>query len=152
MDFSISLQTKTINSRSFDLVGRPCLKIDPHFNDRDILKKNRAAINREIEQGLALRSAAEWEVLLTQEGVPAGRVLSVPEILSHPHLAGRRFVTSFDCSNGEQRVTRGGFTFSGEGMVPLTPAPSLSEHTETLLLQLGYAPQEIQDLRKEGVI
>src|SRR5205085_8056336 len=68
-----------------DLVGRPDLKSDPRFGDRDIRKKNRAAINREIEQGLTSRNAAEWEVLLTKEGVPAGRVMSVPEVLSHPH-------------------------------------------------------------------
>lgn len=135
-----------------DLVGRPDLKTDPRFNDREFRKKNRAAVNREIEQGLASRSAAEWEVLLTQEGVPAGRVTSVPEILSHPHLIGRRFVTSFDCSDGEQRVTRAGFVFSGDCPDPLSPAPRLSEHTETWLHKLGYAPQKIQDLRKEGVI
>src|SRR5205823_5201797 len=84
--FSISLQMKPISSRSFDLVGRPDLKTDPRFSDRDIRKKNRAAINREIEQGLTSRNAAEWEVLLTKEGVPAGRVMSVHEVLSHPHL------------------------------------------------------------------
>jgi crotonobetainyl-CoA:carnitine CoA-transferase CaiB-like acyl-CoA transferase len=135
-----------------DLVERPDLKTDPRFNDRDIRKKNRAAINREVEQGLASRTAAEWEVLLTQEGVPAGRVLSVPEILSHPHMAGRHFVTSFDCSTVKQNVTRGGFTFSEDRTVPLTPAPTLSEHTETWLRKLGYAPHKIHDLRKEGVI
>ena len=138
--------------RLCDLLGRPRLKRDPRFNDRELRKRNRAAVNREVEQGLASRTAAEWEVLLTQEGVPAGRVLSVPEILSHPHLAGRHFVLSFDCSTGKQSVTRSGFTFSVDRPVPLTPAPTLSEHTETWLRKLGYAPDKIHDLRKEGVI
>ena len=138
--------------RLCDLLGRPGLKGDPRFNDRELRKRNRAAVNREVEQGLASRTAAEWEVLLTQEGVPAGRVLSVPEILSHPHLAGRHFVLSFDCPTGKQSVTRGGFTFSADRPVPLTPAPTLSEHTETWLRKLGYASNKIHDLRKEGVI
>jgi crotonobetainyl-CoA:carnitine CoA-transferase CaiB-like acyl-CoA transferase len=138
--------------RLCDLLGRPSLKSDPRFSDRELRKKNRAAVNCEVEQGLASRTAAEWEVLLTQEGVPAGRVLSVPEILSHPHLAGRHFVLSFDCSTGKQSVTRGGFTFSVDRLVPMTPAPTLSEHTETWLRKLGYAPNKIHDLRNEGVI
>lgn len=135
-----------------DLVGRPDLKTDPRFKDRDIRKKNRAAINREIAQGLTSRSAAEWEVLLTKEGVPAGCVMSVPEVLSHPHLTERQFVSSFDCPAGKQTVTRGGFTFSDHPAVPTAPAPWLSEHTETWLSKLGYAPKEIRDLRDEGVI
>jgi CoA:oxalate CoA-transferase len=135
-----------------DLLGRPNLKTDPRFSDREIRKKNRAAINREIEQGLASRAAAEWEILLTQEGVPAGRVLSVPEVLSHPHLTERHFVKDFECATGKQTITRGGFTFSDHSAVPSAPAPNLSEHTEAWLHKLGYAPQEIRDLRNEGVI
>lgn len=135
-----------------DLIGRPDLKTDPRFRDREIRKKNRAAINHEIEQGLASHSAAEWEALLTKEGVPAGCVMSVPEILSHPHLTERQFVSSFDCAAGKQTVTRGGFTFSDNSAGPSTPAPRLSEHTETWLRKLGYPPQEIRDLRNDGVI
>ena len=135
-----------------DLIERPDLKTDPRFSDREIRKRNRGAINKEVENALSKRSAAEWELLMIGAGVPAGRVLSVPEILSHPHLTGRDFVTSFDCSTGKQHVTRGGFTFSDDPAVPLTSAPSLSEHTETWLRKLGYAPEKIQDLRKEGVI
>jgi crotonobetainyl-CoA:carnitine CoA-transferase CaiB-like acyl-CoA transferase len=135
-----------------DLIGKPELKTDSRFSDREIRKKNRAAINREIEQGLASRSAVEWEILLTQEGVPAGRVMSVPEVLSHPHLTARQFVNSFDCATGKQTITRAGFTFSDHPAVPSAPAPLLSEHTETWLRKLGYTPQGIRDLRNEGVI
>ena len=134
-----------------DLIGRPDLKTDPRFRDREIRKKNRAAINHEIEQGLASHSAAEWEALLTKEGVPAGCVMSVPEILSHPHLTERQFVSSFDCAAGKQTVTRGGFTFSDNSAGPTTPAPRLSEHTEEWLRKLGYA-SEIRALRNDGVI
>lgn len=135
-----------------DLVGRPDLKTDPRFSDREIRKKNRAAINREIEHGLASRNAVEWEVVLTKEGVPAGCVMSVPEILSHPHLSERHFVSSFDCAAGKQTVTRAGFTFSDHPAGLTAPAPRLSEHTEMWLRKLGYAPQQIQDLRNQCVI
>ncbi len=135
-----------------DLIGRPELKTDPRFSDREIRKRNRAAINKEVEAALSARSAAEWESLMIEAGVPAGRVLSVPDILSHPHLTGRQFVTSFEAPHGTQRVTRGGFHFSNEAAVPSGPAPLLSQHTEEWLRKLGYDAAKILELRNAGVI
>jgi crotonobetainyl-CoA:carnitine CoA-transferase CaiB-like acyl-CoA transferase len=135
-----------------DLLGRPELKTDPRFCDRDIRKENRAAINREVRQGLAKRSAAEWEALLTTEGVPAGRVLGIPEILAHAHLTERQFVATFTTPTGTQRVTRGGFTLPDDPTAPSQPAPLLSEHTETWLGKLGYDPEKVVELRNQGVI
>jgi crotonobetainyl-CoA:carnitine CoA-transferase CaiB-like acyl-CoA transferase len=138
--------------RLCDLIGRPDLKTDPRFCDREIRKQNRAAINKEVEGALSTRGAAEWESLMIEAGVPAGRVLSVPEILAHPHLTGRHFVTTFETPQGSQRVTRGGFWLSGEEGVPAGPAPLLSEHTDGWLGKLGYSAEKIRELRKTGVI
>src|SRR5882762_8557099 len=44
-----------------DLLGRPDLKTDPRFCDRELRRENRAGINREVEQALSTRGAAEWE-------------------------------------------------------------------------------------------
>ena len=135
-----------------DLIGRSELKTDPRFSDRDIRKQNRAAINKEVEAALSVRSAAEWESLMIEAGVPAGRVLSVPDILSHSHLTGRHFVASFETPQGTQRVTRGGFDFSNEAAVPSGPAPLLSQHTEEWLRKLGYDATQILELRNAGLI
>jgi crotonobetainyl-CoA:carnitine CoA-transferase CaiB-like acyl-CoA transferase len=135
-----------------DLIGRPELKTDPRFSDREIRKRNRATINKEVEEALSARSAAEWESLMTEAGVPVGRVLSVPEILSHSHLTGRNFVTTFDSPQGSQRVTRGGFVLSVDDAVPARPAPILSEHTDLWLGKLGYDATKILELRNTGVI
>jgi CoA:oxalate CoA-transferase len=135
-----------------ELLGRPDLKTDERFADRDIRKSNREAINREIQQVLVSRSAAEWEQLMIEAGVPAGRVLSVPEILAHPHVAGRQFITQFDHADGAQVLTGGGFRLSDAEATAPGPAPSLSQHTESWLQKLGYSDDEIQQLRTNGVI
>lgn len=69
-----------------DLIGCPDLKVDPRFADRETRKANRAALGPLIETQLAERSAEEWEALLNRNGVPAGRVLTVPEVLAHPQI------------------------------------------------------------------
>ena len=90
--------------------------------------------------------------VLIEAGVPAGCVLSVPEILRHPHLSGRRFISVFDAFPGQQKMTRGGFLFSDDDAAPPGPAPLLSEHTEAWLTKLGYDCKQIADLRNKRVI
>jgi CoA:oxalate CoA-transferase len=135
-----------------DTIGRPDLKTDARFEDRETRRGNRAAINKEIAPELMKRSAAEWEQALIAVGVPAGRVLSVPEILGHAHLTGRKFVSEFDGATGKQKVTRGGFLFSDDQASPQGPAPTLSEHTDAWLGRLGYDAEKIRDLRKKRVV
>ena len=112
-----------------DLIGRPDLKSDPRFCERETRKHHRAEINAEIEPALQSRSATEWESLMVGVGIPAGRVLSVPEILSHPHLEGRHFIATLKRPDGDHKVTRAGFLLSGEEPTPSSPAPLLSAHT-----------------------
>ena len=135
-----------------DLLDRPDLKTDSRFADRDIRKQNREAINREIQTILVTRGAAEWEKLLIEAGVPAGRVLSVPEILNHPHLEERQFITRFPDVDPPQTLTGGGYRLSDGDAVPPRPAPVLSEHTNIWLQKLGYSNVQIEDLRANGVI
>jgi len=135
-----------------DLIGRPQLKTDLRFAERQSRKRHRAELNIEIEQALAARSAAEWESLMIAAGVPAGQVLSIPQILSHPHIDARDFVRHFDTPDGAQQVTSSGFKMSGGNPGPATPAPTLSAHTDTWLARIGYSAEEIAVLRTEGVI
>jgi CoA:oxalate CoA-transferase len=135
-----------------EVIRRPELKTDTRFEERETRRCNRLAINREIAPELMKRTAAEWEKTLIEVGVPAGRVLSVPEILRDEHLAGRNFVSEFEGAAGKQKVTRGGFLFSEGEASPHTPAPPLSEHTEAWLSKLGYDPEEIQALRRNRVV
>jgi Predicted acyl-CoA transferases/carnitine dehydratase len=115
---------------------------------------NRAALKAEIEAALASDSATNWEAKFFEAGVPAGRVMSVPEILAHPHLESREFIREFagDGTSERQRVTRAGFRLSDADTAPTTPAPALSAHTREHLASLGYDDAQIDHLRSEGVI
>jgi crotonobetainyl-CoA:carnitine CoA-transferase CaiB-like acyl-CoA transferase len=135
-----------------DVIGRPELKTDARFAERETRRGNRRSINREIAPELMKRSAAQWEQALIEAGVPAGCVLSVPEILSHAHLTGRNFVSEFASPTGKQIVTRGGFLFSDDQASPQGPAPALAEQTDAWLGKLGYDAEKIRKLRKNRVI
>jgi CoA:oxalate CoA-transferase len=135
-----------------EAIGRPELKTDPRFQNRHDRKTNRKQLTRELEPALATRDAAAWEEILVTAGVPVGRVLSVPEILRAPHLAGRGFVQERAAPTGRQRMTRCGFRFADHVPGPATAAPALSTHTEACLRHLGYGPSDIERLKTEQVI
>jgi crotonobetainyl-CoA:carnitine CoA-transferase CaiB-like acyl-CoA transferase len=136
-------------------LGRPELIEDPRFADREGRLHHRAALTAELEASLAARSAAEWEALLSEAGVPAGCVLSVPEALAHPQIAGRRLVQRFEDVPGVGReisIATAGFMLAGDRpRVPLPP-PRLGEHTDEVLQDLGLAAEEIAELRRKRAI
>lgn len=134
------------------LIGRPDLIEDPRFAERQSRKQNREKLNIEIEKALAARSAVEWEGLMTDLGIPAGLVLTVPETLAMPHIAHRDFVVHFDKDGRRQHVTRPGFRMSGGAVGPASPAPALAEHTDAWLEKLGFSPDQIQSLHTDGVV
>lgn len=136
-------------------LGRPELADDTRFAERGARKTNRAALTAELEAALAARTAAEWEPLLAAAGVPAARVLTVPEALDQGQVAARGFVHTLPFPDGRERPLRvlGSPVHVGDEAVgPRTGPPLLGEHTEELLTELGYGAAEITELREEGAI
>jgi crotonobetainyl-CoA:carnitine CoA-transferase CaiB-like acyl-CoA transferase len=121
------------------LIGRPDLADDPRFAERETRKKNRAALKTEIEAALAARPAAEWETMLNRAGVPAGRVLSIPQVLGEEQVLGRNMTRAFDQVPGIDRpltVVRGGFLVDGEAPLPAAPPPALGQHMDEIFAAL----------------
>jgi crotonobetainyl-CoA:carnitine CoA-transferase CaiB-like acyl-CoA transferase len=141
--------------RTCDVIGRPDLKTDPRFAVRTKRIRNRALMKAVLEEALQSKSAAEWEVLFDQAGVPAGRIFTVPEIVRHPQLATRGFFKHFDDVPGVDRaidVPRLGFRLASGLPDVETPPPRLGQDTDAILKALGYDTDEIESLRREGAI
>ena len=137
------------------MIGREDLITDPRFADREDRKRHRAALTHEVEAALRSKPAAEWETILIAVGIPAGRVVTVPEALENPQVKHRELLQAFDDVPGVDRpmsVTRAGFKLSGANPSANSPPPRLGEHTDEVLRDLGYSPAEIASLRKARAI
>ncbi|WP_095084690.1 CaiB/BaiF CoA transferase family protein [Mesorhizobium sophorae] len=121
------------------LIGRPELAVDPRFAERETRKRNRAALKVEIEDALAGAAAAVWEETLNRAGVPAGRVLTIPQVLAEPQVLERQVTANFEGVPGMDRpltVLRGGFMVDGAAPLPTKPPPALGEHMDEVFADL----------------
>ncbi|AZN96270.1 CoA transferase [Mesorhizobium sp. M9A.F.Ca.ET.002.03.1.2] len=121
------------------LIGLPELASDPRFAEREMRKRNRIALKELIEDALASGSAAVWEETLNRAGVPAGRVLTIPQVLAEQQVIERDMTTRFDGVSKVDRpltVVRGGFMVDGAAPLPTKPPPALGEHTDEVFAGL----------------
>ncbi len=138
-----------------ELIGRKELVTDPRFVNREDRKKLRYELKAEIEIALAAKSAKTWSVLLNRHGVPAGEVLSIPEVIEHPQVTNRELIKNFQSVPGLDRpvaVVRSGFRLTSGDPQPATPPPSLGADTEQILTELGYDKDAIGKLRADGAV
>jgi crotonobetainyl-CoA:carnitine CoA-transferase CaiB-like acyl-CoA transferase len=152
------------------VVGRPDLLADARFTDRERRLLHRHELNRELNSALAARPAVEWESLLAAAGVPAARILSVPEAVDLDQLAYREFFAELPfppapdgvarlgppeargdgppakaSSRPTLRVSGNGFLVDGQRLQPTGAPPTLGQHNgelPELLLRWKSEPRD----------
>ena len=111
----------------------------------------REQLIQELENSFALKSADEWIDLLLEHGIPAGPILDYPQAFESEHGRHRQMRIEIDHPL-EGKVPNIGFAVKMQG----TPQevrrhpPLLGEHTQEVLMQAGFTPDEIKALEEQG--
>ncbi|HVV74542.1 MAG TPA: CoA transferase [Mycobacteriales bacterium] len=135
-----------------ELVGRDDLVSDPRFVDLAARRQNSAACVEELDTIFAMRSFAEWKLLLAGIDAPWAPVQSVPELVNDPQVIANRYVGEVSTAGGPTyRLPNVPVQFDG-APAPLERAPEHSEHTETILTELGYNWDAITAMKDAGAI
>lgn len=137
------------------VVGRPELITDARFSERQARLQHRFELKAALEEAMAMKSTDEWWTLFNQAGVPAGPVYSVPQALEHPQVAERGMVGRFDNVPGvgrDIRLVRTGFKVNGQAPRVDSAPPTLGQHSDEILAELGYSPLEIEALKEEKAV
>jgi crotonobetainyl-CoA:carnitine CoA-transferase CaiB-like acyl-CoA transferase len=115
------------------LVGRNDLISDSRFVQREDRKLHREELNDELNAALRQRTAGEWEDLLNAAGVPAARVVTVPQAVRLEQLTHRGFFTDLPFPDGSDRILRvtgSGVLHDDEALRPPQPPPLLGQHND----------------------
>lgn len=136
-------------------IGREDLLERPEYATREDRKANRLALKAEIEEALVTRPARDWAKEFNRIGVPAGAVLTVPEVLEMPVIAERGFLDDFNDVPGvgrDIRVVTTGVKLDGEAPRVDAPPPELGQDNDAIWGELGLSADEIARLKSEGTI
>lgn len=88
---------------------------------------------------MAQAPAEEWVRRFNRRGIPAGRILTIPQVLAEDQVIGRKLMTTFSEGDGADRLTvvRGGFLVDGEAPAPSRRPPRLGEQTAEILAEIA---------------
>ena len=134
-----------------DVLRRPELAGDARFTTNPLRVKNRAALHEAIESAFSTLTAAEVIDRLESAGIAWARLNTMAGYLDHPQLAGRDGWREIGSPAGPLRAMIPPVRMDGVDPV-MGDVPSLGQHTDRILEEVGVAPGTIAAWRKEGAI
>jgi len=136
------------------VLGRPDLADDPRFCRNADRVAHREVLVAEITEALSARGAEEWSALLTEAGVPVGKVRGVLEAIRTADASGDEATMTVDHPVlGALELVRPGFRFADPAPGPdpeVLPPPLLGQHSVEVLRELGLSAERIEALLERG--
>jgi crotonobetainyl-CoA:carnitine CoA-transferase CaiB-like acyl-CoA transferase len=134
------------------LIGRAELIDDPRFVDITARGQNREACLSELDAEFASRTCAEWLTLLEGLDAPSAPVQAIEELITDPEVLANNYIGDVVQEDGSSYRLPAVPVQLDEEPPPLRRAPERGEHTEELLLELGYSWEQISELREAGAL
>jgi len=127
---------------------------DARFADDIKRGDNGAVISERMARWCAERSTRDAVDTLAAAYIPAAPVLSPQQALDHPHIRATGFLTNVDYPGlpNPAPVARAAVRLSETPGEIVSRPPTLGEHTDLVLGELGYDAAAIAGLRKAGAI
>ena len=132
---------------------RPDLAHDARFTTRELRIKNFLELTSVLAEIFATKTRAQWTAILEAADVPFAPVHNLPDVLEDEqvrHL--QTFYRQQHPTEGEITTIHRPVLIDGGREESSLPPPTLGEHTEAVLAELGYDAAAIQKLRAAKVI
>jgi CoA:oxalate CoA-transferase len=129
------------------------LRERPEFATNTLRAENRAAINAEIEARTTRETSEHWIRVLNEAGVPCSPVMHMDQVFADPQVIEQQSVVTVEHpGHGAVSMLGSALHVDGAPLPVRRPAPELGEHNAEVLGELGYAAEEIAQLRERGVV
>jgi itaconate CoA-transferase len=134
-----------------DVLSDPGLARDARFADNPCRVANRAELTRIIEDAFASLTADDVVRRLDSAGIANGRLNDVHAFAGHPQLSARDRWRPVATETGEVESLLPPATI-GDVVPVMNAVPSVGQHTESVLAELGYDHDTIDRMRATRAI
>jgi crotonobetainyl-CoA:carnitine CoA-transferase CaiB-like acyl-CoA transferase len=135
------------------VVGVEHLANDPRFSTDEARQENREEIGRLLDEAFSKKTRAEWAQIFRDAKMRCDPCLTYEEACAHPQMAANDMIcTTKHPKRGEMKMLGLPVKLKKTPGKPQGPSPMLGQHTEEILLKLGYKAKDISELEKQGVI
>ena len=137
-----------------DLMGEDHWLEDERFKDDISRGDNGEAISERLGAWCAERTSQEVLEAMEEARLPAGPVLSPQQVLDDPHIAAKGLFQPVEYPGLDipAPLMKTPVELSETPGEIRTRPPTLGEHTDQLMEELGYSAEEISDLREKRVV
>lgn len=133
-------------------IARPELEHDPRFTNTEAREQHREALIRILDEVFASKNMDEWETCFREHHCIYGRVQSPMEVCTDPQALANGFFSTLHHPAGEMQLVTTPITFRQNPASLRSPAPEVGQHTQEILLDLGYRQEDIAQLKQQEVI
>ena len=134
-------------------MGKPEWNENPDYATGSARSDNRDALNAEIEAETLKDTMANWIERLNAAGVPCGEINDIQQVFESPqvaHLGLAQPVKSHE--RGDTYLVGQPITMSRTPSTIASPPPMAGEHNQEVLTDLGFSADDIETLKRDGVI
>jgi crotonobetainyl-CoA:carnitine CoA-transferase CaiB-like acyl-CoA transferase len=126
---------------------------DPRFSSDDARGENNLILSARTAEWAATRTTDEVIEAMAQAKIPAGPVLTPQQVLDDAHVHGANLFRqmAYPGLPMPAPIVEPGARFSGFELEKRRP-PTVGEHTDEVLAELGYTAADIAGLRERGVV
>ncbi len=132
-------------------LGREDLLADPRFVDATAIFGHAAELAEILDALFASKTLAEWRDAFVGARFPWAPYAVVPEVLEDPQVVANGYIQEIEHPGGNFRVPAGAVQFD-ELPAHLSRGPEHAEHTELVMIELGYDWDDIAKFKDAGVI
>ena len=134
------------------MIGKEEWLTDPNFATPNARLPRLNEVFAAVEHWTVTKTKFEAMELLNQHDIPCGPILSMEELANEPSLRATGTVVEVDHPTRGKYLTVGNPIKMSDSSTEVTRSPLLGEHTDEVLAELGYAPDQILALRAQKVI